>query len=143
MLHFIQKLGRFKKNIYYFFRIYDEKNWVLLYYILLYYSILFLRRHWYFEISVDERNYTFILNTKYVSLTMISHIGHSCLLPQHSFKLSPNSSQLCFRPLEKSISDFNHIIFNCPSLIPSRQFLFHSLVILLLTIIFSFTLGIH
>ena len=50
-------------------------------------------------------------------------IGHS-LLPYHSFKLNLNSSPLCTRHHEESICDFDHILFNCPSLFYSRQLLF-------------------
>lgn len=49
--------------------------------------------------------------------------GHS-LLPQHSFKLFLNSSPHCTSSHKDSIGDFNRIIFNCPSLLPSRQLLF-------------------
>jgi len=53
-------------------------------------------------------------------------IGHS-LLPHHSYHLSLNSSPLCPLHLEEAFCDFNHIIFNCPSLLSDRHRLFSRL----------------
>jgi hypothetical protein len=50
-------------------------------------------------------------------------IGHS-LLPCRYFNFFLNSSPLCTNPYEESIYEFNHFIFNCPSLLPNRQLLF-------------------
>jgi len=57
-----------------------------------------------------------------VSYTRL-RIGHS-LLPHHSSKLNLNSSPLCTLHHDESICDFDHILFNCPSLLTSRQLLF-------------------
>jgi hypothetical protein len=50
-------------------------------------------------------------------------IGHS-LLSHNSFKLSLNSSPLCNWHYKVTICNFNHLIFNCPSLLLNSQLLF-------------------
>ncbi|KAL4156135.1 hypothetical protein QTP88_000170 [Uroleucon formosanum] len=57
-----------------------------------------------------------------VSYTRL-RIGHS-LLPHHSSKLNLNSSPLCTLHHNESICNFEHIIFDCPSLFNNRQLLF-------------------
>lgn len=58
--------------------------------------------------------------------------GHS-LLPHHSFHLVFNSFPFCILHFERAFCDFNHIIFNCPTLFPSELLLFS----FLLSVIYS------
>jgi len=50
-------------------------------------------------------------------------IGHN-LLPNHSFRLSLNSSPFCTLHHTDAVCDLNHLLFHCPSLHSSRLLLF-------------------
>uniref|UniRef100_A0A2S2R7S7 Uncharacterized protein n=1 Tax=Sipha flava TaxID=143950 RepID=A0A2S2R7S7_9HEMI len=66
-----------------------------------------------------------VLENQIVLPSFSVRIGHS-LLPHQSFKLSFNSSPLCTLHNIETVCNFNHIIFHCPSLSPSRHlFSFH------------------